>query len=256
MIDIHSHILPGIDDGAKSMESTLSMLQIAKESGTEYIFATPHYYPGIYDNDFEKTKYMVDKINGIVTKNAIDIKVLPGQEIYIHKNTLMHYKQGLINGLNGSKYILLELPMDKLPALVLDTIYELGILGVRTIIAHPERYNYIIEKPSRVNRLLDEGCLFQINTGSISGIFGSKVKKTADTLLKNHICHFIASDAHSTGNRSPRMVEAYNIVTPEFKNVLINNAKQILNNADITDISEKMVERKSFIFRLKNNLRI
>ncbi len=119
----------------------------------------------------------VKNLNDQAIANDIDVKLYPGQEIFVDKYTLDLYKDGTIHGLNDSKYLLIEFPMDVLPSDAFDIIYELKLLGVVPIIAHPERYLYISSDLTGINRFIEEGCLFQLNTSSLLGSWVNRVKK-------------------------------------------------------------------------------
>nr|WP_207717833.1 CpsB/CapC family capsule biosynthesis tyrosine phosphatase [Clostridium tetanomorphum] len=256
VLDIHSHILPQIDDGAKSLEISLEMLKMAKKDNVENIIATPHYYRGYYETEYDKVLTVIDKINSEALNMGIDIKVLPGQEIFLDKHTAKLYREGIVKGLNNSKYVLVETAMMDMPKDVLEYIYELKLQGAIPILAHPERYKYIIEKPALINEFGKEGCLFQINTGSIRGIFGAKVQNTAKLLIKHGICNFIASDAHSTGNRCPGLNSSLELVKDINKDVYNSfdiNCNLLLKNQDINYEFEEIKEKKSIFsfFRKK-----
>lgn len=254
MIDLHSHILPGIDDGAKDMDMTLNMLKIAARDGTKKIVATPHFYRGYYLNAYDDIVNLVKQVNHKAKESNLDIEIYPGQEIFLNKKVIEDYKQGIIKGIGGTKYMLIELPMDKMPKETFDMLYELRIQGVVTVIAHPERYVYIMEKPSRINEFINEGCLFQINSGSIKGIFGKKIQKTAETLIKHRVCNFIASDAHTTRLRAPVIKEALDIVNgmdEELYKDMISNGQKLLDDLSISSRAEKINEKRSIFGFLK-----
>lgn len=248
MIDIHSHILPGIDDGAKETDMTLNMLQIAIDSGTTKIVATPHYRTGYFENTYEAVKKAVDEVNAVIMDKAMNIQVVLGQEIFLDNHTMENYRKGIIGCIGNTEYMLIELSMDVLPKNAIDIIYELKLKGIRPIIAHPERYNYIIEKPSIINDFIEEGCLFQINGGSITGVFGKRVQKTSETLIGHGICNFIASDAHSTGRRCPEIKEAFKVLenlNNDLAKKTMDNGQAILDNKKIHLNAEKIKEKKS-----------
>jgi protein-tyrosine phosphatase len=250
MIDIHSHILPGIDDGADNIETTIEMLKVVQADRVKTIFATPHYYRGHFENDYNIVKRYVSDIRNWISLSNSDIKieVLPGQEVFINNYTLRLYKEGIIGTLNNTRYMLVELPFDNLDNTTLDVIYELRLLGVVPIIAHPERYSYIIEKPSNINQLISEGCLFQINSGNIQGGINKQAKKTADTLIKHGICDFIASDVHRIGNRYTRVISAYEKVKKSNSKLgerILENMQKLIENMPIEHFSEKIKERHS-----------
>jgi protein-tyrosine phosphatase len=250
MIDIHCHVLPGIDDGSKDLDMSLEMLSIAEENDTTKIIATPHYYRGSYENHFEDVLKHVENLNAEIKTRGIDIDIFPGQEVFVDKYTLDAYKQGIIHTLNDSKYMLIEFPMDVLPQDAIDIIYELKLLGVRPIVAHPERYLYINGNLMNINKFIEEGCLFQLNTSSIMGLMGSRVKEAAQGLMDNGLCHFIASDAHSTGKRCPNLGLLMKDIKKEYKEVynsVQRNAQCILGDQEI-DVRMKKIEKKKGLF--------
>lgn len=254
MIDLHSHILPGIDDGAKDMEMTLNMLKIAAKDGTKKIVATPHFYRGYYLNIYEEVVNLVKQVNDKAKENNLDIEIYPGQEIFINRQVIEDYKEGIIKGIADTRYMLIELPMDKMPKETFDILYELRIQGVVPVIAHPERYVYIIEKPHKINEFIKEGCLFQINSGSIKGIFGKKIQKTAEILINHRVCNFIASDAHTTRTRAPIIKEALsrvNGIDEQLYRDIISNGQKLLDDGHISSEAEKIKEKRSIFGFLK-----
>lgn len=249
MIDIHSHILPGVDDGAKDMETSLSMLKIAQKSGTDTMIATPHYFMGYYQMESSEIFRSVKELNDKAKENNINVRILSGEEICIDSHTVELFEKGSIISLNGTSYMLLEFPLDKLPKNALDTFYELRIRGIKPILAHPERYMFFIQKPSLINEFIEEGYYFQMNTGSIKGIFGSKVQKTALIYMEHGLCNFIASDAHSTGRRCPG-INKEGISEIIYKNIT-ENAEALVNGRDIKSDAQKIKERSFFSFLRK-----
>ncbi|HEY5561916.1 MAG TPA: CpsB/CapC family capsule biosynthesis tyrosine phosphatase [Clostridiaceae bacterium] len=257
MIDMHCHIIPGIDDGSRSIGVSESMLRIASAQGTKTIIATPHYYKGYYENNYEDVKNQTASLNQFAKELNIDIEILPGQEILLDKYTLQGYKEGILSGLNGTKYMLAEFSMDKMPKDSLDILYELRLLGVKIIIAHPERYVFIIESPKLINSFIEEGCLFQLNSGSITGIFGKKVKETSQLLLGHGVYSFIASDAHSDGGRNPGLKDAFYMASQidiGIEERVQVNCQAMLKNLDIKKDFEKLPDKKSIFefFKKKN----
>lgn len=248
MIDIHSHILPGIDDGSKSMDETLKMLKIAELDGVKTIIATPHFYRGYYQNNYEDIVKLGAQVKTEAAKQDVNVDIIFGQEVFLDKHTIEDYKLGKTACIEGTDYMLVEFPMTDIPKDVLDIIYELQIRGVRPILAHPERYKYVIENPSKINEFLDEKCLLQINTGSIKGIFGKRIKKTAEILIKGGVCSFIASDAHSTAQRIPGISEALEIageISGSIYDIVDGNCRKLLKNEFIEPVQDRIKEKKS-----------
>lgn len=250
-IDMHCHLLPGVDDGAEDMETALGMAGIAQKDGISTIIATPHFWYGNYENSFEEVAIRVEGFNDVLSSRNIGVRLLPGQEVFFDRHTIEFYKSGTIKGLNASRYLLLELPIDRMPENIFESIYELHLLGAEIIIAHPERYMYIIEKPSTINSFIEEGCLFQINGGSLTGRNGGSIRKTAQVLMEHNICNFIASDAHSSESRRPELGAAYSNIKEDLKAVLIGNCHKLIENAEIQRCEEKIKERSLFNFLKK-----
>lgn len=248
MIDIHCHLLPSIDDGAKNLETSLDMLRIAEGDGIKKIIATPHFYRGYYENEYMHIEEQVKKLNEEAKKADIGIQVFPGQEVFLDKYTVNYYKEGIIRGLNGSKYVLLELDIQEFSKDTLDIIYELRLLGVKPIIAHPERYIYVNKNLTILNSFIKEECLFQVNSSSLSGLFGKSVKKTAESLVEKGLSNFIATDAHSVGRRAPRLKEAFEFLQKNNSKIykkINENTQKLLENVDIMYKNKEIEEKKS-----------
>ncbi|WP_097027920.1 tyrosine-protein phosphatase [Clostridium peptidivorans] len=250
MFDIHSHIIHGIDDGAKNLEESLKMVGIAEAEGFDYIVATPHYARGYYENSYSAINEKVKDLNAVIKEKGIDIKVISGQEVYLDDNTLKDYKNGLLGCIGDTSYMLIEFPMDKLPKNALDILYELRVRGVNPIIAHPERYKYFIEKPSLINSFLEEEYLFQINAGSLKGVFGKKVRDTAVTFINNGIVNFIGSDCHSLNKRCPGIINGIDIIneiSPKIIKYIEENYKCLLEDRPI-EVNYSLIREKKNIF--------
>jgi len=254
MIDIHSHILPGLDDGSPDMDTTLRMLSNAERCGTKSIIATPHYYRGFFETDYDIVTNLIADLKNDIKSEGICIDIYPGQEVFLDKHTVELYRRRIINGLNGSRYLLVEMPMQDYSESFLDIIYELRLLGAVPIIAHPERYTYVMDDVNRLNHFIEEGCLFQVNTGSITGIFGKQVQRTAKVLIDNGLCNFIASDAHTDGRRCTGLFDAYNTVRRISQAAAAAaelNAEQVLVNGNIDAGNNKIAARKSIFSFLR-----
>lgn len=256
MVDIHTHILPQIDDGAQNLQDTIEMLKEAEQSGIKRLVATPHYFWGRYENKYAVICGIIENLKLETVKNEIKIDIIPGQEVFIDKYTVDLYKQGIIRGINDTKYILLELPMNYSGSKILNIIYELRLLGLNPIIAHPERYTFVIEDMLKINDFIDEDCLFQINAGSIYGLFGKKVKNTAEGLIKHGICNFIASDVHSR-RRKQDINHALNVVEQIDKsmgNYVRNNGERLLSGENIHKSLCKISRKKTIFDFIKKEL--
>jgi len=254
VIDIHSHILPGIDDGSKSMEDTMKMLRLTEEDGVETIVATPHFYRGYYERSYKDVLELVNNVRHSASEENIAVNIVSAQEVFLDRHTVENFKSGKIGCVEGTNYMLVELPMVNVPKNALDIIYELEIRGVHPILAHPERYTYIIDTPSKINEFINEKCLLQINTGSILGIFGKKVKKTAEFLISSGVCSFIASDSHSTGGRCPGISKALEQASRFNKDItgqVLDNCKKMLKNEIIQQPQERIKQRRGIFSFLR-----
>ncbi|NLJ41906.1 MAG: capsular biosynthesis protein, partial [Clostridiales bacterium] len=238
MIDIHSHILWGMDDGAESLEISMSMASTASKEGIKTIIATPHcmeYEDPILFSQKVRDKCLLLQEN--LDKKEIPIDIIPGTEVYI--DPFMPDKKGFENlVLGGTQYILVELPMNEIPLYVDDFIFHLQLKGLTPILAHPERNTRIIENPNILARLIDLGSLAQINTGSITGFFGSRVQKSARNILTHNMGHMLGTDAHSNDRRGPYMREAVKLLKnwlgeEKTKEITKTNPKCIIKNDDL-----------------------
>ncbi|CAH0194872.1 Tyrosine-protein phosphatase YwqE [Peribacillus sp. Bi96] len=230
MIDIHSHILPEVDDGAGNIQDSIEMARKAVEQGITDIIATPHYIKGKYENDKEKVEEETRKLNQVLDEMEIPLKVWPGQEIRISDELMDDYDNNKIMGLNDSRYILLELPSNHVPRYTERLIYDLQMKRMTPIIAHPERNLEIIKNPQLLKELIWKGAYSQITAGSITGKFGWRTKRFSKFLVHSGLSHFIASDAHNVGNRGFQIREANKIIEKNFDKEAVNGFKENAEN--------------------------
>lgn len=249
MIDIHSHILPNIDDGSTGIEMTLEMLKNAEKDGTTKIVATPHYCTGYWESSYSKVKEEINNIRNIAKNNGIGIQIYHGQEIYFNTNLLELYERNIIGTINDTRYMLVELPIREINKQTLDILYELNIKGLTLILAHPERYIEFIDDPNKINDFIDEGILFQLNSGSLMGNFGKSVQKTAQLFLENNIYNFIGSDGHNITNRCTgisKCIENINKRCNGYGDFLYESSEFMLDNKGVKFIGEKIKRKKKF----------
>lgn len=262
MIDVHSHILPTVDDGAEDMEEAIEMARIYVENGVEKVLATPHFIEGTNSSTKERNLIILDKLNEAICNNGINLKVYLGNEIYVTMDVLKYLKDGLISSLNSSRYLLLEFPMFDIPLYIEELIYELLLKGYIPIIAHPERNAKIIENPNILYNLITKGALAQLNLPSLEGKYGDEVKSTGEILVKHNMIHVVGTDAHSTHGRSSRVNNSIGIlkrlVDPEtFDRITSINGQCILDNKLIeTDSPIQYKKQKSFLYFLKSKLNL
>ncbi|URZ08112.1 tyrosine-protein phosphatase [Clostridium felsineum] len=254
MVDIHSHIIPGIDDGSNSIETTLEMLSIAKERGITKMVASSHYYRGRFENSISSIEKKTNELNEILKEKAVGIDIIPGQEVFIDNYTLDTYKEGKIGCIKNTNYMLVEFDMMHLNENVVDILYELQIKGIKPIIAHPERYTYIQKDIYKINELMEGNIYFQVNAGSIEGLWGKTVQNTALRLIEEGVATFISSDAHSTGKRAPgynKALEEVIKIDRKLGEKIVKNANSLIENENIENTVRKLKKNKGFFAFLK-----
>lgn len=217
MIDIHTHILPGVDDGATTMEEALDMAKHAVESGIHTLVVTPHcnrqgienFNDSVLEDKFHYFQYRIQKEN-------IPLKILYGMEVYGTEEVPTLLKRGKLASINNSRYLLIEFDFLKDLSLVDYVLNEVLDQGYVPIIAHPERYPFVQKHPDIVYEWMVQGCTLQINKGSILGSFGNRARDTSFFLLERGLASFVASDAHNCLHRNVDMRKVRNMVASHF----------------------------------------
>lgn len=234
MIDLHSHILPGQDDGARNLQDSLAMARMAVDSGVTVMVATPHCV-----SDRSREVYSAwQLLREALAESRVPLRLLPGMEIFGTPDTLRLLQEGKLFTLNGSRYPLVEFSFYSDGVAETRILRELCNAGYRPLVAHPERYRYIQEEPRILNSWLRMGCLLQVNKGSLLGRFGHSARETAMELVERGFATVVASDAHSARMRTPWMGEVWEMlsqtVSPRCARVLLEeNPRKILKNEDI-----------------------
>ena len=240
-VDIHSHILYGIDDGSKTLEQSIKILQELKEIGFKKIVLTPHYIINskYQTNNKEKQKILEEIKKNIQQKN-IDIELYLGNEVLINDNIYELIEKKEISTINNSKYILIELPLYTTQKNALDIMYELKIKNITPILAHPERYEFIQKNPKAIEDFINEGIILQANYGSIIGIYGKKAKKTIKKLLKENYISLFGTDIHYENskiylniNKIRKKIKKI-IGEQKSKELMTINPNKIINNEEIS----------------------
>ena len=237
MIDLHSHILPELDDGAQNLHQSLEMARIAIQSGITTMVATPHCIDGQADD----VRSMLKLMRSVLRENGLRLQLCSGMEIFGTRDTARLLREGKLLTLNRSQYPLIEFNFHS------DGYWETQILsdviqaGYRPVVAHPERYSFIQYSPELLNRWVQMGCLLQINKGSLLGRFGSASQSLSLELVDRGFATVVASDAHSTHSRTPWMVEVRTLLELEFapeaaRYLLLDNPRRILKSEMIPPV--------------------
>lgn len=209
MIDIHTHILPAIDDGARDLEESLAMARLAVERGLTKVVATPHVARFGYFPAADEIREKVAEMNLALAKENIPLEILTGAEYLLEPDLAERAEKNQVVTINDrGRHILVELPETMVPHYTEEVLYALQLTGLTPVLAHPERNRALMEKPDFLQELVRRGVLLQVTTGSVTGIFGGEVQKNSFRLIQRGMVHFIASDAHSTGRRSPGTMQA------------------------------------------------
>lgn len=234
MIDFHSHILPNIDDGSRSLNETIHILKEAQKAGFTKIISTSHYIDGYYEADEEQRTKLINEIR----EKFQGIELYLGNEIYITNQMTELISEKKASTINNSKYVLFELPMNTKAMDVKEVVFRLMEKGYVPIIAHPERYKYVKEDIEYVRELADMGVLFQSNYGSSIGMYGKKAQKTQKKLLQEGLIQFFGTDVHTVEHvytKMPKILKKLRkiISEEELEQLSTVNPQKVLDNEDI-----------------------
>jgi protein-tyrosine phosphatase len=210
MIDFHAHLLPGLDDGVSTLDEALAVSRTLSEQGVEGVVVTPHVMAGGYSNSRERILDSVAELRRSLDLEGIPLRLYPGSEVYLSPEIPEWYARGdLVTVNDGGAYLLIELPYQEYPPDTPWVIDELLRLGVRTIIAHPERNGTLARRPELLSALVRRSALGQVNAGSLMGLYGRAEKRVARAFVRRRLVHLLGSDLHSGGRRSRLMSAAW-----------------------------------------------
>lgn len=247
MIDIHTHILPGVDDGAADLYESLDLARAAVSEGIKVVIATPHHANELYYNQASEVVAKCQMLNEHLIEANIPLTVLTGQEIRVHDGLLDSWANGTLLSLANSRYALLEMPSASIPKGMLDLVYELSLLHVTPVIAHPERNAEVVKHPERLEELVDAGAAAQVTTHSLLGGFGKRIEQTAWQLCGDGLIHFVSSDAHHLQKRGFRLQEAYAAICQRmgagWESYYKSNAERLADNLPLLDQPTTLVKK-------------
>lgn len=203
MIDIHLHILPGVDDGPATLEESLALARTLVQEGVRVAVATPHYNDEFPQRSAHEIYARVQALQLELNRHAIPLLLLAGHEALIKPGLVEDIQLGRVATLNGSRFLLLELWNTMWLPETEQVIFELRAFGIVPVLAHPERYRVIQQDSGRLAALIEQGVLAQVTAGSLVGMQGNTARKTAETLLRHGLVSCIASDAHGPHKRPP-----------------------------------------------------
>ena len=240
MIDIHAHILPGVDDGSPSLASSLEMARLALESGVDAMIATPHCNlpEGAEMLWADALARRTEELSAALAEERVPLRLYAGMEIFGMPDTADKLRDGRLCTLASSRYPLIEFPFHDYGLEATELLGRVLDLGLRPIVAHPERYRYAQEEPRLLNLWADMGCLLQVNRGSLLGRFGPRAEALGSSLVARGFAAFVASDAHTSVVRTPWMRDVQELLRREYSHrsarlLLEENAERVLRNETI-----------------------
>jgi protein-tyrosine phosphatase len=209
VIDLHTHILPGVDDGVPTMEDAVAFAKVAVADGIKTIVATPHYRDGFYINPREEVLAGVAALTATLAAEGVGVEVLPGAEVHVCADLVERVKAGHAPTIaDNGRTVLFELSMSQYPFDVANVVYKMRLAGLQVLFAHPERIRYFQDDVRRYEEVIRLGAFGQLTSGSALGVFGSAVEEFSEELARKGLVHVIASDAHNTRGRSPVLSRA------------------------------------------------
>jgi len=204
LIDLHCHILPGIDDGPESIEESIEMARIARSDGTRTIVATPHTLNAVHSNSESLVATRVSVLERALNRENVDVRICPGADAHLCSGMAARIAAGDAGTINGTgRYVLIEFPPETVPPGAEEELFQLRLKGVTPIITHPERNLAMQNRPDVLAGLVALGCLVQITAMSVTGEFGEETMAASHQMLERRLAHLLASDAHSSDARPP-----------------------------------------------------
>lgn len=251
-VDLHCHILPGVDDGAKTVEDSIYMARTAVTEGISHILCTPHYNNGHYMNKKIDIIKEVAMLQSILNKNKIPLTLFEGQEVRISADLFdrMNNDDILFADLKD-RYLMVEFPFSDVPDYSESILSELCYKGYTPVIVHPERNRIFLERPRKLQPFVNMGCLTQITNGSYLGQFGKKIQKASQKMIKYNYAHMLSSDAHNISSRGFYTRAAYDKLEKEFGSEKRQQFEQITKdivNGDAVKIEPISNNKKYWVF--------
>lgn len=254
MVDIHSHILPMIDDGSGSFEETIEMLSIAEKYDVRHIVASCHGNLDSYSYNIDQYREAFERLKSRIRQRNIHVKIYPGMEIMLSEDeekknqtpaVVDRLKANELLTINNTDYVLVEVPFNVNTRYIIEQTQKLMQAGYRVILAHPERYQVIQNHPERTHELVEAGCILQINTGSVAGVFGKGCQQVTLQLLDMEVVQIIATDAHDTNRRSHRMRDVIDVLFDRYGEDVIHlltseNPSRVLKGMELLTVKDIM----------------
>lgn len=207
MIDLHCHLLPGIDDGARDLDVALSMAQMAIDDGITTLACTPHIYPGMYENTAPGIRQAIADLQAQLDQRDMPLQLVQGADVHLQPDLAGSIRSGRVPTLAASRYLLLEPPHHVAPPRFEESVFELQVAGYVAVITHPERLSWLADHYPMMQRLVRAGAWMQVTAGSLTGRFGRNARYWAERMLDDGLVHLLATDAHDPQRRPPLLAE-------------------------------------------------
>ncbi|WP_338487518.1 tyrosine-protein phosphatase [Ruoffia tabacinasalis] len=247
IIDLHSHLIPNVDDGAQTIEQSLELARQAVNEGVEHMVLTPHHRNGAYLNRKNDVIRYAKNLQEQYEQAGINLKVYPSQEIRLTEHFLDDLYNGDLLSLDGAgKYYLIEFPSDRVPSNTNEVFQELISAGITPVIAHPERNHELSSDLHLLYELVQMGCLSQITTSSYSGYYGETLVANSQQMIQHNLAHILASDVHHMKHRPMNVQSAFARLDQEYGQETVqyykDNARNIFNGDKVN--KKKPIEPK------------
>lgn len=265
MFDLHCHLLPSIDDGARNLDIALAMARIAVDDGITHVACTPHIYPGMYDNNTNSISEAVNSFADKLAEAGIPLTLGVGADVHLVPEVSDGLQSGRIPTINGSRYFLLEPPHHVAPPRFEASVFDLRAMGYVPVITHPERLSWVGDHYDAFRAVAENGAWIQVTSGSVTGRFGKEAQYWAQKMLDDGIVHILATDAHNLNRRTPELAEGRDeaarwVGEEEARFMVLDRPKGIWENKQAAELPEALmfrpkserrpVKRKGFFGRL------
>lgn len=242
MIDLHCHLLPGIDDGASELAASLAMARIAADDGIRTIACTPHIYPGLFENDSAGIAARVQDLQGCLQAEGIALDLVIGADAHLTPELLGRLHAGTAPTLAGSRYFLLEPPHTVAPPRFAEAVFAFINAGYVPVITHPERLTWIRQHYAAFATMVRSGAWMQVTSGSLCGRFGKEAQYFGQKMLDDGFVHILATDAHDPRRRKPLLAEGHRaaesrVGAEEALRLVVARPQAILDNLPPTEVT-------------------
>lgn len=247
MIDLHCHILPGLDDGAANLAVSLAMARTAVADGISTVVCTPHILPTVYDNTGPVIRAAVSKLQAALGEAKIPLRVLPGADVHIASDLVDGLRCGRVLSVADSHYFLLEPPHHLFAPAICDCVFSVMAAGYIPILTHPERLDWIGQYYDKIQELARAGMLIQVTGGALVGEFGRRARHWSQRMLDDGLVDVVATDAHGTVTRPPRMSDAVEVIAgrwgEEARKLVLTRPRAIIENLELPALPARVAEQ-------------